>query len=313
MSIEGFNFKEFAASLAKQAQAVLPDDLSDEDKKYVVNIVNNFCYLAGEAIDKDKTLNFNADQASIITQFIGEWSFHKSIDLVRSRIGKQFRDSILQKIAFTVFEISKQAILKNLPQDQMIGVVEHHVKKVYDESLDDLRKKGALSPEQFDNAINHSNIDEMAQSDNDAIANASDNKILKLAAFALILKKMPQDKISTILTKFNQHDAKVLMQYLQIDDLETKIDADIIMKCVNEIKLTIPEPKKVNLNKTLGNFSKVLASTNIEILEQIVSDERDNVKNFIIDSSEKTKFSPWVTQLICKHMEEKINDHKKEA
>lgn len=313
MPIEGFNYKEFAANLAKQANTVLPEDLSDEDKKYIVNIVNNFCYLAGEALDKDNTLNFNAEQASVITQFIGEWAFHKSIDLIRSKIGKQFRDSIMQKIAFTVFEIAKQAILKNLPQDQMIGVVEHHVKKVYDEALADLQKKGALSPEQFEKASQQSNIDEMAKNDNEAIESASDSKILKLAAFALVLKKLPQDRISTILTKFSPTDAKVLMQYLQIDDLETKIDSNIIMKCIHEMKLSLPEPKKVNINKTLGNFSKVLAATDIELLEQIVFDERNNVKSFILDSSDKSKFSPWIVQLICKHVEEKINDYKKEA
>lgn len=315
MPIEGFNYQEFASDLAQQASAVLPADLSVEDKNYVVNIVNNFCYLAGEALVNDNTIAFDANQASVVTQFIGEWTFHKSVDLVRGNIDQQFRDPILQKVAFTVFEIAKQAISKNLPQSQMINVVEHHVKKVFDEALIELEKQGALTSEQLQTAVNQSNIDEMAKSDNEAIAGASDAKILKLAAFAMILKQMPNDKVGTILNKFNPPDAQVLMQYMQMDDLETKIDSGIVMKCLHEIKMNLPEPKKVNINKTLGNFSKILATTDMEVLEDIVKNERPSVKDFILDSefSERRNLSPWLIQLICKHVEEKINDHKKEA
>ncbi len=315
MPIEGFNYKEFANDLAQQAKAVLPADLSVEDKNYVVNIVNNFCYLAGEALDKDTTVTYDVNQASIVTQFIGEWTFHKSVDLVRGNIEPQFRDGILQKVAFTVFEIAKQAMSKNLPQAQMIGIVEHHVKKVFDESLAELQKQGALSAEQMENAKNQSNIDEMAKADNDAIAGASDTKILKLAAFAMILKQLPNDKIGTILTKFAPSDAQVLMQYMQMDDLETKIDSGVVLKCLQEIKMTLPEPKKVNVNKTLGNFSKILANVDTAVLESITQSERPVVKDFILDSefAERRNLSPWMVQLICKHVEEKIYDYQKKA
>jgi hypothetical protein len=315
MTIEGFNFKEFAADLAQQAKAVLPADLSPQDKKYIVNIVNNFCYLAGEAIANDKTLNFDANQASIVTQFIGEWAFHKSIDLIKSKVDPQFRDSILQKIAFTVFEIAKQALLKKLPQAQMIGVVEHHVKKVYDESLSELMKKGALSNEQYDKAINQSNIDDMAKNENDAIANTSDTKILKLAAFAMLLKQMPNEKIGAILNKFSPTDAQVLIQYIQMEDLESRIDSSIVMKCLKEIKMTMPAPKKVNVNKTIAKFSKLVSTTDIDILEQLVIDERQLIQDFILNSehTDNTKFSPWLLQLITKHVEDKVHDYKKEA
>ncbi len=315
MTIEGFNYKEFANDLAQQAKAVLPADLSIEDKNYVVNIVNNFCFLAGEALDKDTTVSFDVNQASIVTQFIGEWTFHKSVDLIRGNIEPQFRDGILQKVAFTVFEIAKQAISKNIPQAQMIEIVEHHVKKVFDESLADLQKQGALTEDQLVNAKNQSNIDDMAKADNDAIANTSDTKILKLAAFSMILKQLPNDKIGTILNKFSPTDAQVLMQYMQMDDLETRIDSGVVLKCLQEIKMSLPEPKKVNVNKTLGNFSKTLANVDTKVLECIIEQERPIVKEFILDSEfgERRNLSPWMIQLVCKHIEEKINDYKKEA
>jgi len=315
MTTEGFNFKEFAADLAQQAKAVLPENLSSQEKKYVVNIVNNFCYLAGEALANDKTINFDANQASIVTQFIGEWAFHKSVDLIRGKVDPQFRDSILQKIAFTVFEIAKQALLKKLPQDQMINIVEHHVKKVYDGALSELMKKGALSNDQYKVAVKQSNIDDMAKQENEAIAKTSDTKILKLAAFAMLLKQMPNEKIGTILNKFSSSDAQVLIQYIQMDDLESKIDSSIILKCLQEIKSTMPEPKKVNVNKTISKFSKLMSMTDMKILEKFVSDERKLVKEFILNSeyTDNTRFSPRLLQQITKYMEEKIHDYKKEA
>ncbi len=315
MPIEGFDYKQFSAGLAQQAKAVLPPDLSEEDKKYVVSIVNNFCFLAGEALSNDNTIKFDVDDASVVTQFIGEWTFHKSVDLIRGKIDPQFRDSVLQKVAFTVFEIAKQAIIKKLPQPQMVGLVEHHVKKVFSEALADLEKKGALSQEQVNLAAQQSNIDEMAKADDEAIASASDAKILKLAAFAMILRQMPNDKVGVILNKFSPTDAKVLIQYMQMDDLETKLDSGIVMKCLQEIKTTLPEPKKVNINKTLGNFSKILASADMSLLQEIIGDERPIIRDFILDSDfhESRNMSPWLIQLICKHVEEKINDYKKEA
>ncbi|MDD3237631.1 MAG: hypothetical protein PHV37_05980 [Candidatus Gastranaerophilales bacterium] len=315
MSIEGFNYKEFAADLAQQAKAVLPRDLSDEDKNYIVNIVNNFCFLAGEALSKDKTVTFDVGQASVVTQFIGEWSFHKSVDLIRGGVPPQFRDPILQKIAFTVFEIAKQSLSKNLPQGQMIDLVEHHVKKCFDEALADLKKKGALNDQQMKNAMSQSNIDAMAQADNAAIESASDAKILKMAAFAMILKQLPKDKVGTILNKFAPSEAQVLIQYMQMDDLETKIDTSVVLKCLQEIKTSLPQPKKVNINKTLGQFSRALAKVDVKVLENIVEQERPLVKEFILDEAfdERRNLSPWVIQLICKHVEDKIDDYQKKA
>ena len=112
MVAEGFKYKEFAEDLSGQAKAVVPTDISKEDQEYVYNTVHNFCFVAGEALANDTEHQYTVDQASIITQFIGEWSFHKSLDIIRGKIPPQHRDSIMQKIAFTIFEVAKQAVLR---------------------------------------------------------------------------------------------------------------------------------------------------------------------------------------------------------
>ncbi|MBR3550185.1 MAG: hypothetical protein IKN90_08920, partial [Treponema sp.] len=65
----------------------------------------------------------SAEQAIFITQIIAEWSFHKSIDLVHSGINKDYWDSIMQKIAFTIFEVAKQGVIRNVPQEQLLQAV----------------------------------------------------------------------------------------------------------------------------------------------------------------------------------------------
>ena len=141
MAIEGFDYKAFAKDLAGQANGVIPAGIQDADKQYIVNLIFNFCNMSGEALYNDPNTNFTADQAMLITQFIGEWAFHKSIDAIKSGIEPQYRDGLMQKIAFTVFEIAKQAVMKNLDQSQMITLVEHHVKKTYDQAIAKLLQK----------------------------------------------------------------------------------------------------------------------------------------------------------------------------
>ena len=120
MAIEGFDYKGFAASMSEQAKELVPKELEDREKDYVVKTLGNFTLLAGEALYNDESLKLTEEQAVFITQIIAEWSFHKSIDLIHSGILPQYWDSIMQKIAFTIFEVAKQAIIRNIPQDQLL-------------------------------------------------------------------------------------------------------------------------------------------------------------------------------------------------
>jgi len=312
MAAEGFKYKEFAEDLSGQAKAVVPTDLPPEDQEYVYKTVHNFCFVAGEALANDTEHVYTVDQASIITQFIGEWSFHKSLDLIRGKIPPQHRDSIMQKIAFTIFEIAKQATFKNLPQDQMIGLVEHHVKKAYNEALADLAKRGILSQKQAQVAASQSNIDEMAKADSEALDNASDLKILKLAAFALIAKKLPNDKVTTLLTKFSQSDANVVLQYMQLDDLEQKIDPVLLKQCLQDFQAVMPQSDSLSLPKIMRKFGRNVKSVPKKVLYSIIERERPIVAELASnpDNYEKLRLSTPLLNVICSHLEEKINDYK---
>ena len=172
MPIEGFDHKAFAVDLANQAGEILnkeggtnaaPTSLTAEEKKAIVDIVRKFCLMAGDALSKEDKLNFNAQQASIITQFIGEWTFHKSIDLSNGKIPPQMREPVLQVIAANIYNTAKLAMIKKIPDDTLINLIEEKVNQVYKDELTKLLKKGVIAQQQFDMAVNSSNLDEMVQ------------------------------------------------------------------------------------------------------------------------------------------------------
>lgn len=327
MAIEGFDYKSFATSMAEQARSLVPADLKDFEKEYIVKTLDNFTRLAGEALYNDNSLNLNADQAVFITQVIAEWSFHKSIDLVHSGILPEYWDSIMQKIAFTIFEIAKQAIQKNIPQDQVLQAIEHHVVKVYTQSIEELQQKGIISEEVKKQAESQSNIDAMAQQaqqaqmeaqqnaskeqaleeerkaqevrrlkeekrskqkaekQQKAIASAMPtavtNKQLKLMSLALVLRILSQDKVTTLLNKFDQKDSTAISQYMNIANLESQIDSDLISDCLKEIKDFLPVKKKLtkeNVVNSLMNLQKVKSR---EQIEKVIRKERPLVKRFV--------------------------------
>ena len=164
MAIKDFDYKSFAENLAAQATELVPQDFNKNQKDYVTNTLRNFSMLAGEALYQDKdNLGFNAEQASLITQIIAEWAFHKSVDLIRSGIPQQFWDQIMQKIAFTIFEIAKHTFKQNMPQDQILQLVEHHVKKTWLDSIAELKQKNFIDEGLMEKAAAQSNIDTVMQ------------------------------------------------------------------------------------------------------------------------------------------------------
>lgn len=319
MAIEGFDYKNFAEVLTSQAGELAPAHFNEFEKNYVVNTILNFATLAGEALYNDTESNFNAEQAMLITQVIAEWSFHKSVDLIKSGIISDYWDGVMQKIAFTIFEIAKQAVLKDIPQDQLLQVVEHHVKKTYEEALTELKNNGILDEDSFDKASHQSNIDEMiqqlqedkktqAQQAGVGVSTSSDSKILRLASVALLLKQVSQDKVQTILNKFNPEDAQAVIQYMQMGDLENKVDKSIALKCLQEIKTNLPEPKKINPNKILSKLNQIFKEKDRTKIETSIRKERPNVKKFISVAydGEYYPIPSKVANIIAQHLEESV-------
>ena len=352
MAIEGFDYKSFATSMAEQAKELVPADLKDNEKEYIVKTLGNFTHLAGEALYNDESLNLTAEQAVFITQIIAEWSFHKSIDLIHSGILPEYWDSIMQKIAFTIFEVAKQAVIRKIPQDQLLQAVEHHVIKVYKQSIEELEKKGVIDTETKNRAESQSNIDTMAQQAQaeqqktqqelaaESERNAQEarkrkeerrakqreeknmqasitpsqtlqgisNKQMKLMSLALILKILSQDKVTTILNKFDSNDSLAISQYMNMADLESQIDGDLITDCLKEMKDFLPIKKKLSKENILSDLMRLYKTKSREKIEKVLKNERPLVKRFVSQAfdGEYGDLPLKVAGIITEYVEESV-------
>ena len=346
MPIEGFDYKGFAASMAEQAKELVPKELQDREKEYIVKTLGNFTLLAGEALYNDTQLNLTAEQAVFITQIIAEWSFHKSIDLIHSGILPQYWDSIMQKIAFTIFEVAKQAVIRKIPQDQLLQAVEHHVIKVYKSSIEELEQKGIIDEEIKNRAESQSNIDAMAKQAQEeqkrqqmaaaeeaersmeaaekrreekrkqrrmekqkaSMPHGITNKQMKLMTLALVLKILSQDKVTTILNKFDSNDSLAISQYMNMADLESHIDGDLISGCLKEMKEYLPVKRKLTKENVLGDLLRIYRSTSREKIEKIVKNERPLVKRFLAQAydGEYSDLPLRVAGIVAQYVEDSI-------
>lgn len=349
MPIEGFDYKEFATSMAQQAQGLVPQELSDEDKSYVVQTLGNFTLMAGQALAEDETLKLSAEQAIFITQIIAEWSFHKSIDLVHSGINRQYWDSIMQSIAYTIFEVSKQAITHNIPQQQLLMAVESQVVKVYKQKIEELQQKGIIDEKTMTAAQNQSNIDAMARqaqelqkqqeemqaaaiesSKNDAQKKREEKrnqrkkeqlqqtnnstqpgitrKQMKLITLAMFLKILSQDKAANILNKFDKADYEQINNYMQMVNLESQLDSDLIANCLNELRESLPAKYKLTKEHVMSDLLRIYKSVPRERIEKVIRNERPLVKRFISKAydGEYSGLPLHVAGIVAQYVEDSI-------
>ena len=347
MAIEGFDYKEFAANMTEQAKQLVPQDLTTENQEYIINTLSNFTLLAGEALYNDESLKLTAEQAIFITQVIAEWSYHKSIDLIRSGLQKMYWDSIMQKIAFTIFEVAKQAIIREIPQDQLLPAIEHHVQKVYNKCIEDLQSRGMISEKIKENAESQSNIDAMARQAAEEAAKAKETtyteadekrkeiqkkreearkkrkeekeaekagvgfiskRQMKLMSLAMILRILSPDKVKMLIDKLDVDDVKQVIAFMDIVNLESQVDSDILMETLKELKALLPVKRKVTQENIMGDMLRLYKTNPRETVEKMIKNERPLVKRFIAQAydGEYSGLPIKVAGIVAQHIEDSI-------
>lgn len=334
MATQNFDYESFAQNLAAQAQELVPQDFDDNQKQYVINTLGNFSLLSGKALAEDPNLNFNEEQAVTITQIIAEWSFHKSVDLIRSGIPQQYWDGVMQKIAYTIFEIAKQTFSQNLPHDKILELIEHHVKKSYNEALEELKNKGAIDEGLMEFAESQSNMDRMAQEmqqqqqapqpENANVPAQSpqagtpvtsadfprvDSKVLKLATVAMLFKKMNQDKVQAILNKFDANDAETVIKFMRMPDLPERVGAHNALRCLQEIKTNLPQNTDLTPNRVVRKLQLLGQKYSSKDLDTILVRERIGVKRLVFNALEGKfydKMPPKVASIVATHLSNSV-------
>ncbi|MEI7474445.1 MAG: hypothetical protein WCK67_06660 [bacterium] len=279
MPIQGFNPQEFAKNLAQQASEFSPPDFNNDQKNYIVSKVYQFCMLAGDAINKDSNLNLNSEQACMISQFIGEWTFHKSVDLMKSSVPNDCWDHVLQTLAFAVFETAKNTQLQGFSPEDAVKTVEDTVKATYEKTINDLSIQGKIPKEHVNAILSQSNIDEMAKANTVGLPE-DESTTMKMAAIALLLTTFSKEKAERILTGMPVEQSDQIRNFMNIKDLDQKLDASVALKYLNEFKYKFNaiESKIPAVMVNIKSFNKLY--TDEEILNT-VKNEREKVKEYV--------------------------------
>lgn len=336
MAAKGFKYEEFAQNLAAQAQDLVPAEFSQEEKEYVINTLGNFSMMAGKALAEDKNLPFDVETSTYITQIIAEWSFHKSVDVIRSGIPRQHWDGVMQKIAYTIFEVAKQAFSQKMPNEQIIEIIEHHVNKTYVDAITELKDKGVIDESLMEFAASQSNMNKMAQemqakaqaeaqaaeggvsqdgqnlpqvaAEGTAIQPAKPEfapKALKLATVAMLFNRMNQDRVQTFLDKFDQNDAEDVVKYMKLPDLTKRVGIENAMKCLQEIKMNLPKASDLAPMKVVKKIKNFASKYSEKELETMLIKERIGVKRLVFTALEDKYYEnipPKVASIVATHL-----------
>lgn len=314
MPIQELNSQEFAKNLAHQAMQYIPEDIPEEHKKYIAKKVYEFSLITGDHLIKQHNANFTDEEAVVVIQFIGEWTFHKAIDLIRGGIRPEFWDTILQQIAFATLKAALHTHNHRMDQMKSAEYIETQVAQAYKQCIDQLVKTNVISQDKVNEILAQSNVDKMAdESAKQNVSPADDEKMLKFVAIALMLKKMPQDKVNNILKKFKEDEQQKILSCLNIQDLEKKVDAEIMSAYIRDLNKNIAAAAKPSSNEMIASFKTLQANYGEEEIINLTMDERPKIQEFLslclLDNATKIseiQLSPYIVKILHNYLKIKL-------
>ena len=134
------------------------------------------------------------------------------------------------------------------------------------------------------------------------------HKQMKLMSLALLLKVLSQDKVTTILNKFDSNDSLVISQYMNMADLESHLDGDLVAECLSDMKKSLPIKKKLTQENVLADLLHLYKTNPREKIEKVLKNERPLVKRFISQAydGEFGNLPLRVAGIVAEYIEESV-------
>ena len=132
-----------------------------------------------------------------------------------------------------------------------------------------------------------------------------DSKVLKLATVAMLFKKMNQDKVQTILNKFNPEDAQNVIKFMQVPNLQDRIGAANALRCLQEIKTNLPKVTELNPSSVVARIRNSVSKYSSKEIDTILIRERVEVKRLVFNALEGKyydKIPPKVASIVATHL-----------
>ena len=312
MAITSLNPQEFAKDLAQQAINYVPADLTDEQKNYVAKKVFEFSLIAGNHLIERFNQQLDDEQARTIVQFIGEWTFHKNIDIIRADIPTEHWAEILQQVAFAALQVAIQSFIEKQDQTKIAATIELQVTAAYESCINGLAKAGVIPEDKVNEVISYSNVDSMAK-ESGGSAIEDEDKIIKYAAVAIVLKKMSKEKVDSILSNFSPEEQQKINSYLNIEGLEQKIDPSLVYQYLTDLKKSVANIARPKITEVVAGIKALKKRFNDEEIFNTLSYERsvvlDYVETCLFESTSKAlkvEFSPYIAKILYTYVKSKL-------
>ena len=130
--------EELKEKIILETKNLIPEDISEEKKNQLIERMETFSYVIGEVFWNDDFLNYSNEQKSKIVQLVSITSFKQFIRLIQSQIPQKYWDVIMQKIAFAMFEKSKEIILNNMDLECSLTEIDPYIDNIYIDLTSDL-------------------------------------------------------------------------------------------------------------------------------------------------------------------------------
>lgn len=157
-------YTDFIDGLVEQITPLLPDDVNELQKSYLITNVRKAAVLMASSIDENEEFkNLEFENQCFYIQVIAEWSFHKEIDLFRSGIPPRYWKGVMNKIWFAMWEVMYACVKNEAPESVVLSLVERFVNRTYKDAVEELKENEIIDENVVEKAKEQSNIDKMAQ------------------------------------------------------------------------------------------------------------------------------------------------------
>lgn len=156
-------YTDFIESLIEQVTPLLPQDVNELQKSYLITNIRKSATLMATSIQENEDFSkLDFDNQCFYIQVIAEWSFHKEIDLFRSGIPARYWKGVMQKIWYAMWEVMYACVKNDAPETVVLSLVERFVNRTYNDAVEELKEKEVIDETVEEKAKEQSNIEKMA-------------------------------------------------------------------------------------------------------------------------------------------------------
>ena len=153
----------FIEDLILKLEPLMPEDINKLQQDYLMSNIRKSAMILAQSMEEEEIFSrIDYETQCTYIQIMGEWSFHKEIDLFRSGIPAKYWKDIMQRIWAVMWDVMYACIENEASEDVLLNVIEKYVGKTYIAAIEELREADFIDEMIEQQAKSQSNIRIMA-------------------------------------------------------------------------------------------------------------------------------------------------------